>query len=485
MEILSKKWLFISLGILCIVSLLTNFYGNTDIYDYSDTAKFFAGKYNAKIRTSHSYLYGLIHAPLVYLTESFFIFKITSLLSLTLLIFSVYIISNKNKNSLWLMAFSPIVWYLGPWISPIQLSSLIFLWAYFFIEKYNLDNRIKHLFFAGALMGLSWAFWDGILFFIPLLMISFLYDKKLIHSIYFIAFILVGVLPRLILDHYLFGFAFFGIIRHIMASLTLTIYGGFYNQGSLAGIGKFIWILVFLPISSYLILKRNSFKTDKKSSIFILLSVTLLIINSQIRFVLLVTPIIILLASKSIEKKQVVSHLTISLIIILLLVNPYIIQIKYDIEENGFLEGHEIGSLVESIKNIEFKEDFQRDIIKQDLEQIGKDYQHQVFVVGNRLDSYQTFADIYWGKDIEEFVSIQDYKLNLEDNPIISQKEFCSNVIIRERRDICTSVYIIKAFNDKTDYESINYALSEEENIDLDNFVFVKKYQSLSIFKKV
>ena len=71
---------------LIFLTFLTNFYGHIDITDYASTAKFFAGKYSAKIRSSHSYLFGFIHFPFVFITNNLIIFKITSLLFLFLII---------------------------------------------------------------------------------------------------------------------------------------------------------------------------------------------------------------------------------------------------------------------------------------------------------------------------------------------------------------------------------------------------------------
>ena len=280
--------------LLTLISLFTKFYGNADIYDYANVAKFFAGDLEAKIRTSHSYLYGLIHSPIVDITDSFLVFKFSNLIFLSLIIYSVYYISGKNKKALWLMAFSPLVWYMAPWVSPIQLASLLFLWGYYFIKEYSLNPKLKHLSYSGILIGLSWAFWDGVLFFMPLLAISFLYNKKLSHFFLFILSIGIGILPRLILDQVLFGFAFYGIIRHILASMALFLYGGFYNQSSLSGLLNFILLIVFIPWSSCLMLKKRIFNQNKQTLIFILLSLFVLIANSQIRLLLLITPIIIL-----------------------------------------------------------------------------------------------------------------------------------------------------------------------------------------------
>ena len=483
----NRIYLSIVIALLIIITLLTKFQGGSDFYDYADSAKYFAGEYDAKIRTSHSYLYGLIHAPFVSLMDNFLIFKITSLVFLLLIVYSVYWISGKNKKALWLMLLSPIVWYMGPWVSPIQLASLLFLWAWFYIKKSceekDLKKGIFYLIYSGILIGLSWAFWDAVLFFIPLLMISFFYDKKLSHSLYYILFILIGALPRLILDYILFGFPFFTTVRHIMASLALTFLGGFYEQGNLLGIINFVSLIIFFPVFIYILFKKKIFAENKKTAVFILLSAILLIINSQIRFVLLIIPIIILSINKYLSKKEAVIQIVISLIIILAVLNPYILQIKYDVGI-GEEKGAEFESFFKYFNRISISNKFERDIIKEDINKIAQEYPNQAFVVGNNNDNYRVLANLYWGNNVREFVSIEDYKLNISQDEV-AKKEFCTNVKIRERRDFCFSASIRKAFNDDTDYNSIKYVISFDDDLDIEGFKFVRKYEKLSVFQKV
>lgn len=476
------KLILILIAFLILITMLTKFEGEADIYDYSDSAKFFAGKYYAKIRSSHSHLYGLIHSPFVWLFESFWIFKITSLISLLLIVYSAYIISGKNKNVLWLMILSPIIWYMAPWISPIQLSSLLFLWGWYFIRKYENKKNVLDLFYSGALIGLSWAFWDAILFFVPLLIVSFLYNRKLAHALYFLGFFLVGSIPRLILDHILFGTAFFGAMRHIMASFALTLIGGFYGQGGLWGLIDFVLTIIFLPLFTYLLFKKEVFMQNRKSALFIFLSIILLILNSQIRFVLLIFPIIILITSRYLTRKKFIFQITFSFILILIVLNPYIMQISGVIGEN--YKGIEFNYFIKYLGNINMN-NLDKGIIKNDIANIANDYPNETFIVGNYPDDYRILASLYWRKNVHEFVSIEDYRLSFSEDPIIAKKELCSDVKITERRDVCFSIWIRKAFNDETNYDSIKYAISDQENFDLEDFRFIKKYGSLYVFEKV
>ena len=210
----------------------------------------------------------------------------------------------------------------------------------------------------------------------------------------------------------------------------------------------------------------------------LILSFPVLIFNSQIRFALLIVPIIVLILVKYLNKKQYIIQLAIFIILTLLVINPYLIQIKYE------TNGDDFGNLVKNLFNLKFKGEFNRDLISLDLNNIAKDYPNQIFVVGNTADFYRILANIYWGDKVKEFVSIEDYSLYLKNDSIISKREFCSDLNIKERRDICISVWIEKNSKDNTDYNSIKYAISEDSFLSLPNFTLIKKYKTLSLFEK-
>ena len=164
---LSKfEWIFvIVIMLMFLITILTKFYGSADIDDYANVAKFFAEEYDAKIRSSHSYLYGFISSPFVKLTHNFLLMKIMTLVWLILLMISIYYLSGKNKKTLLLIITEPIFWYMDHQINPIQIASLFFLFGYYFIKKYDKQNNLKNLFYSGLFFGLAWAFWDTVLHF--------------------------------------------------------------------------------------------------------------------------------------------------------------------------------------------------------------------------------------------------------------------------------------------------------------------------------
>jgi len=483
-NISEKKLLIIIFVVLILLTFATKFYGLTDIRDYSDTSKFFAGKYFARIRSSHSYLFGFIHTPLVLITNSFIGFKITSLVFLFLVIYSVYMISNRDKKALWLMSLSPIIWYMAPWINPIQLASLLFLWAFYFMYKYDKTDRLKYLFYSGILLGFSWAIWDTMVVFIFFLGLSFLINKKLAHYFYFILFLFIGLSPRLILDQILFNFPFYTILKSTMGTIS-NIGGGIYPSSEGWTSKNFInFFCVFLAIPIYFWKFYNPlfFRKNKKTIIFLTLSLLIIFTNPQIRYTLIIIPIMILFLCKCLNEKQFKRLIILSCAIIFLFILPNIIQINYEIDND--IDGIKINYFLGNFFNLELDKTITKELIREDLNKITQEYPNKKFIVGNSPDDYQVLADIYWEDKIIEFVSIQDYELYLNNNLILLEKKFMPVPNINARRQIWISGGIKKNENDDTDYENLRLGIGIREPIDTKGFKKIKKYNILYLSEK-
>jgi len=478
-----NKAIWVIFLILILVTFSTNFFGSTDIPDYADVAKFFAGKYSADIRSSHSYLYGFIHSPFVGLTNSLIIFKITSLIFLGLIIYSIYLINNRSRKTLWLALLSPVIWYMAPWINPIQLASLFLLWSWYFIRNYNKDLKIKNLFYSGLLLGLGWAIWDTILFFGIALGISFLYNRKASHMIFFVLFVFIGLMPRLILDQFIFNFPFYTILKSSFGTL-LNVFGGIYNKVGQEpkNIISLLSIFLAIPIYFWLLYRKEFFRQHKKSMIFLSFSIILIAMNPQIRYILALAPIMIVLLSRHLNEKQFKTQINVSIIISLLFIAPYLIQTNYHI--GSINDGADFTMSVREIRDLSFSKEFPYEIIEKDIEQIAQEFPNEVFVVGNTPDAYNGLARTYWGDQVKEFVSIQDYNSWLNGKDTLFRKRFAPISNIRSRRQIWLEGGINTNPLDKTDYKSINYAISFENNLDLEGFEKIENYNILTLWGK-
>ena len=121
------------------------------------------------------------------------------------------------------------------------------------------------------------------------------------------------------------------------------------------------------------------------------------------------------------------------------------------------------------------------------LTNVAKDYPNQIFVVGNHQDDYAWFAAAYWGKEIKEFVSIQDYNLYLYNESIFFEKKlvFKSQLTsVPDRRQIWIGGGIGKSENDDTNYEDISLGIGYKEEINLKDFKLLKKYNILYLSEK-
>lgn len=451
---------------------------STDVKDYSDTAKFFAGEYSAKHRSAHSLLYGMMLSPYVKVSDNFFIIKLSSALFLSLLILSVYYISGKDLKTLWLFVLSPIIWYMSPLVSPIPLATLLFLWAYYFVKKFNSEEKLRYFIYSGLLVGLASAFWDTALYLSFIFLVSFFYNKKFYYSWIFAVFLAVGLIPRLIADQLLFNFAFYSIIKHASAVFAFTLFGGIYESGfrSMYILSLIIFIL-FIPVYTYLFYKKDNFLKYSGEVVFFSLFILFVISNPQPRFLLFITPISALVLGKIISRKQFKIQFILFLIISTLVIAPYIIQTKYETNWSRFDEA------VRNINELSILTD-SNEIIRSDLERITEEFPEKVFLVGNKNDNYRRLAHLYWGENIEEFVSIEDYNLFLEGNDNIASKKISSDSDYRFRREIWIEIGLQKNSNDITDYANIEYGVGLGEPIEAEGFEVVKEYDFLYLSKK-
>ena len=479
----SQSVLALGIILLIAITLITPYYGSTDIGDYSDVAKYFAGDYAAKIRSSHSYLLGYLHVPFLAWMKSFFIFKITSLLFLAFLVYSVYVLSGRDKRALWLIVFSPVVWYMAPWINPIQLASIFLLWAYAFIVRYREEHAIRWLVYSGLLVGLGWAVWDTILYFGVILGLVFLYDRKISHGTFFIVAIILGLLPRLLLDQYLFGFPFYTTIKTFISGFV-NLSGGIYSQAygqTPHTLRTLLPFLLAIPVLFWRLYHPRFFSQEKRSMIFLSISLLLLLTNPQIRYLLALTPVMILIANKYTTPQLFKIHLWFSALILVLFVMPYALQIFFTM--NHQIYGAEFSGVAQ--EGLSLTPGHLDRTLEDDLSLLAQEYPDKTFVVGNGPDDYQVLAHYYWGIHVKEFVSIQDYQLVLRNESVLYTKRFEPEPRIAERRQFWIEGGLKKNEHDNTDYKSIEYGLSLNEPLKLESFSVVKKYNLLYLSKKV
>lgn len=328
-------------------------------------------------------------------------------------------------------------------------------------------------------MGLGWAFWDTILYFAVILGFCFLFDKKIWHGGIYLFAIFIGLLPRLLLDQYLFNFAFFTTIKTFLSGFA-NLFGGIYNKEyghSPRTLSILIPFLLSVPLAFWTMFSSR-FKEHKRTMVFLIVSMLLLLANPQIRYVLSLAPIMILISTIGLDNKKFRFIFSASLIVTILFTAPYILQV------GGTLNGHLYGTEITGITGgINFENRNMVPLLEEDLNSISKDYPDETFLVGNGPDDYQVLAHFYWGNKVREFVSIQDYNLFVRNESILYKKRFEPLPRITERRQFWIEGGLKKSDNDPTDYSSIRYGIGFREPIDDPNFNIIKRYNLLYLSK--
>lgn len=483
-----KIYLFATALALILITFATKYYGSTDIGDYTDVGLYLAGEYQGDIRGSHSFLYGAMHAPFLKVLEGLWLFKLTSLFALFGIIYSVYLISNRNKNALWLALLSPVVWYMAPWANPLQLASLLLLWAWFFIKKFEEERSLRFVVYSGLLIGLGWAIWDSILFFGILLTLPFMFDKKLWENCLLVVSVFVGLLPRLILDQALFGFPFYTIMKSFLGTLA-NFSGGIYERASGHTGASIILIILSLLVIPSLFWRKLANKDflikEARTLVFLAISGILLLTNLQIRYLVVLVPIIIVLCSENIDIKRIKTALIISVVVSLIFVVPYIVQIGYNIDNKPFgVEISYIAGKFSSGQGVSIERGNVQSEIRKSLIDVSNKYPGELFVVGNAPDDYALLAGLSSNLNISKFVSIQDYEMWVRNESTFYSKRFAPTPRINDRRQIWLEGGMDRSLKEDWSYSSIKYALGVEVPAELEGFNVSEKIGRIYLSEK-
>lgn len=288
--------------------------GFHDSSEYITIAKNFAGIENVDLFSTHSILYPLIIFPFLKIWPSVVMLKLIN-------VFWIFLISLvlffwlKDKRAFILFALSPLTWFVSIQTTPVLPASLFFLLAYIFLKK---DTIKYHLAYSGFFLGLSYAFYDPVIFLAVIFILTYFWDNRFYRVFSYLIMVGIGLLPRLILDYWIFKMPVYTMIRFFGTNMivSLGLYPGTTNAQILTNLSA---LFIVFAISPFLFkLYKVKFKENKKDIIFLLISGILLLIRTAgLKYFLLISPIIIIHLSKVLSKKEIKWHCILSIFIII------------------------------------------------------------------------------------------------------------------------------------------------------------------------
>lgn len=363
-----------------------------DSPQYIAMSKEIAGISNSKVFAGHSIVYPVFISLFLKILPSLLTIKILNvawLIAITLLLNKL----TRNKKVLLLWCFSPIVWMMSIWISPLLPASFFFLLTYYFYKKWELENK-KHYFALSALsFGICLSLWTAMIIFGALFLIVFFYDKKFKDFFYYLLLIVPTLLIRFILEYIYLGLPFYSFIRVIGSVLARQLGLASFMATELRSPPlELLYLIIFglIIITPFLFKIYKSYPRYKQETIFVILAGVFSVIYTVQSYYLLIAPLAFVILN--LKRKEIIVHSVLSVVIILTIITGHA-----EVETESYFG---------NTKDI---------IMQQDLKQINQDFLYTEYLAGDVSKDFSV-AELninYWDNNLY-FVSVEDYKLYLE-----------------------------------------------------------------------
>ncbi|MFH1593050.1 MAG: hypothetical protein ABIB47_06825 [Candidatus Woesearchaeota archaeon] len=444
---------------ICIFTfaISTSNYGTVDTADYLGAAKGFAELSPTKMRSSHTWITGLVFGQILKVVPYLNFLKFLNVLVLVLTGVLVYAVT-KSKKSILIFAFSPVVWYNSPAINGIQIAALLMFIGYIFFKKFEEDAKIRNLVVTGLLFGLANLFWDSSFFLTLFFILAFFYKKESKTLFIFLIAMALTSSIRLLVDYILFDFPFFSLIRFFGGQMA-----AFFGLGGAAPEASSLLffrtpityrLTVLFALSPLLFLiYRTNFKKYKAEFWFIILGLILfLLLGAQLRYLPTLLPISIVLLTDVIRKRELKWHVILSIILLISFIFAF----------GGFYNG-------------------KFEMINSDMFSIAEEFPNERFIIGEE-ELHQGIAEIYWGTDIKELIGWREYLISIGKRDSYLTYMLESNSKINDERKLKITFSLEK--KDNQTYEEIDYLITTKEESPIDEFKLVKEYQLLKLYKR-
>ncbi len=453
---MNKKVLFTIL-VFALALLVFNIYTTkimfTDVAQYLNVAKEFANIAVSKVRNTPGYAYGFILGKVLEFSPNPLTAKLFNALWLVLDGILLYLIT-KRASSLLFWIFSPIVWYMGSWISPLMPVSFLFLFAYYNIKRFEKTNKKRYLALSGLSLGLSAVLWWAAVYISAFFVLSFLSMRKLIVTIFFSICFALAFSLRILFDYTLFNMPFYSSLKGLGSNVAYGIGIAGSDKALTTILGQLALLLIIISPVLYRFYRVNPIEYSKEY-LFLFLTSVLFIANLQLRYFIVIAPIIFFIFSEFTTARDLKLHILISLFIIFFITRSYF----------GITEDY---------------------LITQDLEKLTADFPNERFIVGTEKvsEGYADFlSTLYWGDKVKEFIEYTEYKLSLKNESIFRSYSLSSEPKINDLRKIDLTLNYLRT--DERSYEDVKLLVIVGNQEQPEGFKLAKEYEILRVFQKI
>src|SRR3989344_3933427 len=314
----NDKWIMLVFALVLILfavfSTKTTFH---DSAEFITIAKYFAGINNVDLFSAHSLVYPVIISLFLKIWPSEIMFRLVNVMWVFLIGMILFFWLN-NKKVFLLFAFSPLVWQTSIQTTPVLPATFFFLLSFIFFKK---DEIKYNLVYSGLFLGFTFAIYTPMILVAGSFIIVYFWGRSFKEFFIYILALGIGLLPGIALDYYLFHQPFYSFIRYLGANVLVSLGVRASTDFQIFKRGFFILSLLFI-ISPFLFkIYKLDFKKYSKEIIFIILVALLFVIRiAELKYFIILTPVILLLLSKCLSEKEIKLNAIISIFIIIYLI---------------------------------------------------------------------------------------------------------------------------------------------------------------------
>jgi hypothetical protein len=279
-------------------------------------------------------------------------------------------------------------------------------------------------------------------------LLVYFWDRKFREVIIYMVAILIGFLPRMVLDYSLFHMPIYSLIRFFGTNMMMSL-----------GSGKVMAVISLFDIDALLILVAISpllfmiykirFKENKRDWIFILLTVVLFFVRVvKLKYFVILAPLLIIFLAKELNGKQIKWHCLLSLIVIVGLTFNFFV----------------------------YAEDSR---VQNDLNRIVSEFSDAGQVIAGPYEA-NYFASLLW-KDNPRISWFEDFQASRENKTKLKGYTFEFNSKIRLRDRLVISADFVR-FDNRT-YENYIVIAKQGDKMNEMGFKTEKCYEVLCVYR--
>ncbi len=422
---------------LVFYAIFSSMVGFHDSVEYVTVAKELAGYGKADVYYTHPLVFPYFLSLFLAIVPGLLVLKLANAIWLVL----DAILLLRNDRAFLLFVFSPLVWIMGIQISPLLPVSFFMLLSYIALQK----QGKKYFIISGLSLGLASAIYTPVILVSLIFMVVYLFNRPLKYLLAYTLLFLLTFSSTLILDYLLLGFPLDSMAKYFGTNIVIYLGLNRYTKPLMLTNELLLAAVLISPLLFFMYrIKRKYYK----EIIFLALAILPFLSRSGLKYMIIFTPIILLLLAGCLKKRQILYSILVSLILIPVFTYSY------------FLPNFET-------------------VIVSDLREIKQDFHFEKAVADHAL----LFSSYMWDDDDPWLYWIEEYYMSLEEESVFQSYAIRSKPKINIYKVLSLEAKLERSGNE--DLSNYPLILANDAVLEGKGYRLLKRYDVLSVHEKV